>query len=63
MTKSRKKSKAPKSRRPAILAATGLAAAGVAAVVIGRRKNRAESEPAGEAATATPLAPVSTDSR
>ncbi|SNY52912.1 hypothetical protein [Paractinoplanes atraurantiacus] len=62
MTKSRKKSKA-KSRRPAILAAAGVAAAGVAAVVIGRRKNRAESEPAAEAATATPLAPVSTDSR
>ncbi|MFF5078027.1 hypothetical protein ACFY36_13325 [Actinoplanes sp. NPDC000266] len=60
MTKSKKKSKSAKSRRPAILAATGLAAAGVAAVVIGRRKNRAESEPAPEA---TPLAPVSTDSR
>ncbi|MEU8816628.1 hypothetical protein [Actinoplanes sp. NPDC048796] len=63
MTKSRKKSKG-KSRRPALIAAAGVAAASAAAVVIGRRKkSRAESEPAAEAGTATPLAPVSTDSR
>ncbi|GAA0468564.1 hypothetical protein Ade02nite_79500 [Paractinoplanes deccanensis] len=58
---SRKKSKASKPSRAAVVATAGLAVAGVAAAVIGRRKSRAESEPA--PADATPLTPVSSDSR
>jgi hypothetical protein len=63
MKKKASRKKSSTAGRPAVIAATGLAIAGAAAVVIGRRKSRprAETAPAAESGTTTPLAPVSSD--